>query len=1674
MAAIFGLLIVGESPAHADWSTLWSLGTANGDPQEFHGDYVPPNNAPGSAAAPDNDYYFAGSYGTPIGSLAANEPPGNFKRYCAAWDPRQRVHFMLSAAQASATARFRVTFYATWLNVNATNTVVVRMNGHSIGTFNVNRNKEYVATADAGTVAPVAGANVVEFERTGGTVNEGIAFDALSMEANPTALVDADGDGLPQWWEQDHGFSDSNAADATQDADGDGFTNSQEYPAGIDPRNKDSDGDGLTDGSEADTSHTNPLLADTDGDGVNDGDEANVHHTNPLLTDSDGDGAPDGWELRTGYDPNLATSKPPDSVHSIGIKFVCDIQPDNFIGNIEPAGFVPQIHWNNTAALSNWNLSGGNTALIASPAAGALVDSAGAGTGTTLSWTSDNTWNSGNGGSGNGKLLDGYLNVASDNGATVTLVDIPFASYDLLLYVGANYPGALGYARLNGSSATDRHFSTDSTRPVNSFTEPALSNATRPWRGNLIRFRNVTGSTASVQLFRSGSSQVGLHAIQIVNRTLDTDGDGMPDWWEFAKQLKPDLAADAAPDPDGDDLTNAQEYARGTDPHIADTDGDRLSDGVETNTGSYLGATNTGTNPLLPDTDGDGLGDGDEVEVHHSNPLLADTDGDGRGDRDELTNHTDPLAGTPANASMPVVTTSPRTFTWQVDNVQLVWDHNRGHVANSDWGDEYLCMISVSNAAVTGDVLNTGLRVVSGHVTHFLFSNHAGAFSETDNSAADIWESDWNNPPTDKRAALGFSGAGPVDISDRLRFTVTGTSTGAQNNWTLNFELRNVDKNTVVASATHVRTTLAANVHDNTATWQNNSDPAVVNRLSFYLHPGIRLFMQGAPLGNTPAFAAWKDSDDDGMPDLWEDANGLDKNSAGDAALDPDQDGLANLQECLRSTHPHIADTDADGANDGAEVAAGSDPLIPTSKPPYFTGLPAEISGEDLNGNGIPDAFEQWAGSFTLQGGADSDGDGYTDLQEATAGTNPLDAASHPWLDTIRSGNDLTLRWPRLLNKQHSVYQSPDLVNWTPVGGAPATLGNEFRQTLTGALSNDPRRFYQVGINDLDSDADGVSDWTEINVLHSDPNHASSLRAPLQIDANLDGAPDMATAGDYTALIERFQGGSVDGGFANGSGAAGTGGFGSGISRAQAARFLTQASFGPTMADIERVQQLGYAAWIDEQMAKPATLHSAYIKEIYADYFGPRIGGGYNASPTDEFIFGNNLMTAFARAAIQGEDQLRQRVAFALSQILVASRRDANLENQPLGMSDFYDIFVRRAFGNYRDVLQDVAMHPCMGRYLSHVGNQKAIPEINQYPDENFAREAMQLFSIGLWELNQDGTRQVDGSGQNIPTYSNTEITQLARVMTGLWFSGHYWGEGGWYDADYATPMTLHAERHDFGAKTLVHGIVIPARDATAANAMQDIADAMRILFEHANCAPFIGKQLIQFLVTDNPSPAYVQRVAAVFADNGGGVRGDLGAVVRAILLDAEARDPRHPENLASYGRLKEPVIRTMALARVFGMKGAPDFLWWDWGDFFDTTRQEPTRSPSVFNFYRPEYRAAGLLTTNDLAGPVFQITDSFSSIAFPNKLWDIMENGFSLWGAYRFPLDLARESDLATTPELLVDELNTLFCAGRMSAATRSIIVSAVAQIPAGQPEARARVAAYLVLVSPEGAVMK
>jgi uncharacterized protein (DUF1800 family) len=379
-----------------------------------------------------------------------------------------------------------------------------------------------------------------------------------------------------------------------------------------------------------------------------------------------------------------------------------------------------------------------------------------------------------------------------------------------------------------------------------------------------------------------------------------------------------------------------------------------------------------------------------------------------------------------------------------------------------------------------------------------------------------------------------------------------------------------------------------------------------------------------------------------------------------------------------------------------------------------------------------------------------------------------------------------------------------------------------------------------------------------------------------------------------------------------------------------------------------------------------------------------------------------------------------------------------------------------------------------MGVYLDMRGNDKGDISTGRIPNENYAREILQLFSTGLYRLWPDGTLAIDSSGRAVPSYDQPVVSGFARVFTGFWFGHHNWGQGGYTEADYAINLSLHANRHDFGPKTLVSGHTIPARAPTPENARRDVEDALVHLLQHPNTAPFVCRQLIQFLVTDNPTPDYVQRIAALFVDNGSGVRGDLAIVIPALLLDPEARAARPHSISPEFGRLKEPVMRTMALGRAFGLQNTPNLLWWDWGDFYDASRQEPTRSPSVFNFYRPDYQAPGEISVQQKKSPVFQITNSFTAISTPNMFWEIIQNGFWHWEGYQFKFDYSREARLSADTGKLVDYLNLIFCGGSMSPATRTHILTALNQIPSTQPETRAQVGAYLALVSPEGAVMK
>ncbi|MBN8249825.1 MAG: DUF1800 domain-containing protein, partial [Verrucomicrobia bacterium] len=888
----------------------------------------------------------------------------------------------------------------------------------------------------------------------------------------------------------------------------------------------------------------------------------------------------------------------------------------------------------------------------------------------------------------------------------------------------------------------------------------------------------------------------------------------------------------------------------------------------------------------------------------------------------------------------------------------------------------------------------------------------------------------------------------------RLRFRLHAQR-GTGNSWTLTYEIWNQTKNQRILLRTYANSTAASSVDAGTANWMDAQN--VIGRSLIETAQGVQVRFSPTLLHTRPQYAAHKDTDNDGMPDSWESANGLSLNQASDALGDRDNDGVNARDEYLLGLNPRNPDSDGDGIADGIERFNRSNPASAISRPAY-AGFVWPI-GEDLNGDGLPDAWQARYNAYGIGVGSDNDGDGQSNSQEALWGTNPFDPASKIVLTITAAPPDIHLTWPHQPLKQQTLFWTTNAPNWVAYDADPLTDNGTSRVILANRIELNPGELYRVDTYDVDSDGDGVTDWAE-GLLGMDPFDADSSRLPVRSMTST-GVVTGSVSGDYVTFVERMR-------QAPGVGA-------QQMTRSQAARFLRQATFGPTSKDLDQVQHLGFAAWIDDQVQnKVPTLHADYIRGILRDYDGPRKDDTYSSLEIDSLLRGANVLTSFARASIAGQDQLRQRVAFALSQILVISRRNGDLQHRPLSVASFHDIFVRHAFGSYYDILREVTLSPVMGHYLSHVGNQKAILSINQFPDENYAREVKQLFSIGLWELNPDGTRKVNGLGQNIPTYGNEEITEFARVFTGLWFGGQLWGVGGSNDKDLVAPMELWPDKHDFGAKTLLNGFVVPARTPSEDNGIRDIEDALRNLVEHPNCAPFICRQLIQFLVTSNPSAAYVGRISAVFVNDGTGKRGNLGAVVKAILLDAEARDPRWSAVSTQYGRLREPVERTIALARLGDLGRHTGLLWWSYDDFAEATLQEPSFAPTVFNFYRPDYQPPGLMAAAGLVGPVFQITDTFSSIALPNKLWEIIEYGFVLSGSYAFPPDYTPLLAVADDPELLLDEINLILCGGEMTVPTRQTILAAMDLIGPQDRLTRVLVAVYVAATCPEGAVQR
>ncbi len=503
--------------------------------------------------------------------------------------------------------------------------------------------------------------------------------------------------------------------------------------------------------------------------------------------------------------------------------------------------------------------------------------------------------------------------------------------------------------------------------------------------------------------------------------------------------------------------------------------------------------------------------------------------------------------------------------------------------------------------------------------------------------------------------------------------------------------------------------------------------------------------------------------------------------------------------------------------------------------------------------------------------------------------------------------------------------------------------------------------------------------------------------------------------------------------------------------RAEATRFLSQSSMGSSRADIDQVAAIGFAAWLDQQFATPrSTSHWDWL-----------VAAGYNNVANRDGEQGFDAV--MWRQLIASPDQLRVRVAMALLDFLVVGISGVNLSWRQFAVAAYVDILMDGAFGNFRTLLTNISTNAAMGSFLTFLGNRRANAQTGAVPDENYARELMQLFTIGLLRLNADGTVQTGAGGQPVETYVQDDITGLARVFTGWNLANN---DNNTPDR-YRLAMVNTASQHETGVKTFL-GTTIPA-GTTGPESLRLALDA---IFAHPNVAPFVSKQLIQHLVTSNPAPAYVARISAVFENNGSGVRGDLRAVVRAILLDVEARSVAIA-GTSSFGKLREPINRLTGWARAFNAASA-NGGWTTIGDTSSTSNrigQSPGRSPSVFNFFRPGYTPPNTaIATAGLVAPEFQIANEPSVVAYVNYMGSLVPSNAD------FRANYADMVALATDGTALVNEVDILLGA-RLSDATKATITGAVNAISAtatNGPVNRVYTAVLLTVASPEFLVQK
>lgn len=514
-----------------------------------------------------------------------------------------------------------------------------------------------------------------------------------------------------------------------------------------------------------------------------------------------------------------------------------------------------------------------------------------------------------------------------------------------------------------------------------------------------------------------------------------------------------------------------------------------------------------------------------------------------------------------------------------------------------------------------------------------------------------------------------------------------------------------------------------------------------------------------------------------------------------------------------------------------------------------------------------------------------------------------------------------------------------------------------------------------------------------------------------------------------------------------------------------ALRFLNQATFGATREDLAQVQSIGYAAFLDRQFAYPRTGYNGFNYLIAAAPDDCRHSASYPNSPKS-LCFRDNyslfeLQRQFFVNAMTGHDQLRQRVAFALSQIFVVSGTDVP---HAAGMASYQNMLLDHAFGNYRDLFEAVTLHPVMGAYLDMVNNAKTSG--SRQANENYARECLQLFSIGMQQLNRDGTVRLDANGTPVAAYDQESVGALARAFTGWTYAPADGAVSKWTNpTNFVDTMVSIDAQHDTSGKTLFDGVILPAGQT----AQQDLQAAIDAIVAHPNVGPFIATRLIQHLVTSNPTPAYVARVAAAFDDDGAGVRGDLRAVVRTILLDPEARGAHEDEY--DFGRLKDPALFMTGFLRALGGRSDGIYLRAE----ASAMGQNIFTPPSVFSYYSP----ANVIAGTELLGPEFGIYDSNRALRRVEFVYQMLYAGgakpqATVTQATGTSVDLTKIAALAGATAPLLDELDVRLMNARLSDPARQAVSKALESLSAGDAAERARMAAYLLAISPQYQVQR